>query len=456
MKRLACLLVLVAGFLAACSQNQGAELEPLAINLSQLVRLSGGNFLTSDRNCLVNSFEMPGQGFRVNTKPQDGGLSYEPFTEKSKTAFTIGTELKNTFFSNPSVNQFDTAILVVDDFGTLGSEVYKLGNALFTQREFTATTIETLQDGGVLFHGTLVNRHISEVIRGTKLYSFDNIASSPDRQVYRSNLANPIKLEVISVNVDLSQQRDTAFVASKIESKINELLMQQSTLKIVINMSFALMPCGVYNDFVIWDGQTLGEQTFEDYVRALFNKNVRLGNIEPPDTRGDLVNAIIDSTNSPTDPLKKLINGTDFSCPFLCSAQHNIYVASAGNYSLDREMNPAGWNGVVNVTGSSVDDPTTRATEYFNRGEVMHLAASLKLNPPRFLIRGKPLYYIGTSFSAPTVSVYSALDRAMTQRCTDGVNSLSELAKNLPALTDVPLEDMPDKLGAVSKRCGAN
>lgn len=82
----------------------------------------------------------------------------------------------------------------------------------------------------------------------------------------------------------------------------------------------------------------------------------------------------------------------------------------------------------------------------------MHVAASLRLNPPSN-IGGEPLYYIGTSFSAPTVSVYSALDRAITQRCTDGAFPLSELARILP-LNDKPLEDMQTTKGAVSSYCG--
>jgi hypothetical protein len=481
MKRLACLLCLLVVFLGACSQNRPGEIEALAVNLTQLKGLSNNQqlFLADPNNpglpspgrnrlCLVNSFKMPGQGFNASgVKKQDGGLTYDPlaFTQQSKTAFSLGSELKTGFFSGfvPSAN---TAILVVDDFGKdnpatqAQEEVYTLGTALFTQSEFNATTIENLQSLGALSHGALVFRHVNEVVRGSGLYTLDTAASSATKKVYvRTFGATQLRLEVIAVNVNLSSQQDTATIANSIETKLKNVSPLTAPRNVVINMSFALMPCTVYADYEAWDLQTQDESTFEDYMIALAAKNSV--------NKNELVVAIIESTNrvdvttgKSIDPLAKLIDGTDATCAIQCSAQNHVYVASAGNYSLGRSMYPANWPKVVNVTGSSVDDPSMKAS-FFNRGEVMHVAATLKLNPDRgCFLQGstcKPVYYIGTSFSGPNVSAYSALDIAITRRCAEvGMSPLSELASDVVAIANRPLEDINGKLGAVSRRCGVN
>jgi hypothetical protein len=73
----------------------------------------------------------------------------------------------------------------------------------------------------------------------------------------------------------------------------------------------------------------------------------------------------------------------------------------------------------------------------------MHLAASFELRPPSGLpsnLKPKPVYYLGTSYSAPAVSVFSALDLASRKKCSNG-QSVSKLALNSLNLVDRPLED---------------
>jgi hypothetical protein len=492
MKRLACLFVLVVGFLAACSQTdwQGdSELEAQAVQLVKLIGLNGkplyvdiNDMKENERYCVVNPFKMPGQGFSSSGR-QDGGISYDPlaFTQQSKTASTIGAELKTSFFASvtPSTATTNTAILVVDDFGpnnpaTLADEaVYTLGTALFTQKEFGETTVENLQAQKALSHGALVLRLITDEIVGAGLgYTLDTSVSTAKRKVYVRTLLDGRKYSLtvgaVNINESLStsnpKRSDTTLITNEIVKVLGMGSPGAVSRNVVINMSFALLPCRVFTDYENWNNTTPSvQETFEQYMKALFEKNKVIPATQVTTYEG-LVQDIINSTDVWSDPLKGLIAGTS-GCPFNnCSAKRHVYVASAGNYSLNQAMYPANWPGVVSVTGSSVDNPSTKAS-FFNQGEVMHVAATLKLNPSDrgcFLLPTsscKPVYFIGTSFSAPTVSVYSALDLATVKRCKDpNPNALliSELAKDAPTLVNRPLETIGAMPGAVSVRCGVN
>jgi hypothetical protein len=440
MKRFLYIPILLASLLAGCStENQQPQLEALAYppilqNLKGLVPphlllYDGSQNVDLNPNCPVNEFNMPGQGYRVDSSA--GGLSYAPLTH-SKTPFAVGQGVRSDFFAalTPAMN---ASIIIADDFK---NDVYALGSQVFTQTTLDAATLRALQQNGQLSHGALVFTHVQEVIRGTELYTLDTVASTASKKVYKRQVGTTIKtLTVLAVNTKLV---NTQVISTMIKQNLDALGTSQGRAT-VINMSFGLMPCKVYEDYLKWD--THGLQTFEDYM-------TRLAGFNGVDYKA-LVQAVIESTNLPDDPLLKLIKGTSGAN---YGAAKNIYVGAAGNYSLNYSMYPANWAKVVNVTGSSLDDPTRRDTRFFSQGEVMEVGASLRLDPP---VGGKPLYYIGTSFSTPTVSVYSALDVAMTLRCAEiGMNPISELAKDVPALLDRPLETIGATQGAVSVRCG--
>jgi hypothetical protein len=455
MKRLSAIFVLAA-FLFGCSpERMDVPLEPLAVDLTKLKGLTV-NFLYPPNsandytNCTVNEFELPGQIAFI--KGTEGGLSYKPIT-KFKTAFTIGSELKTSFFAKTNPNT-STAILVVDDFGPTSSPVYALGDGLFKQTTLDLATIKQLQDSNQLSHGALVFRQIRDEILGTGLYTLNSALSTTTKKIYESKISTKFRLTVVAVNTEL---QSTGVIASRIKSAIDALALAPSPTPltgIAINMSFALMPCEVYNDYKAWDSSITDVQTFEDYMKELFNKNTDVAS-----SYDELVQAIVESTNNFNgiqDPLYRLIQGNS---GVNYSARRNAYIASAGNYSLKYSMYPANWANVVNVTGSAVGTPSTRA-DFFNQGEVMHTAASFQLNPGSFCSPNcNPVYYLGTSFSAPTVTTFSALDLATVKRCKNPtLNSMPffELAKDTFSLVDRPLETIGATPGAVSVRCGVN
>lgn len=432
MKRFLYILVLT-GLLAACSQGTQPTLEmlsdpPLPDILVKLKPLA----LPQDKlynpvraenaNCSVNEFSMPPQGYKV--MGSEGGLSYAPLTRTSRFPSSIGAGLRSSFLGN-AAPLLSSLIIIADDFR---GGVYGLSTEVFTQNTLDMTTLKKLQAQGKLSHGALVFRHTQDVILGTGLYTVDSVNSTANKKVYTA-IGSRAKLTILAVDTGL---KDT----TTISTAIRNALIANSARSKVVNMSFGLMPCAVNNDYNLWEPQIAGLQTFEDYMQEL----ARVNEVD----KDQMVKAIIDNTDISTDPLKQLINDLTYG------ASKHTYVGAAGNYSLKYSMYPANWSNVINVTGSSSDNPSIRDARFFNQGEVMHIGASLRLSPP--IPGAKTLYYIGTSFATPTVSAYTALDATRVQRCWEfTTNPISELAKDI-LLVDKPLEGVQ---GAVQVRCGS-
>jgi hypothetical protein len=439
--------VLVLGaILVGCSSGfEGSRLE------SQAVSLTGLKWLTDSKktftapppntpgnyNCVTTEFDIPPQGFRA--QGSTGGLTYAAFAGHA-TSGTVGLSLKNNLLGSYNPTQ-TTEILIVDDFGASSSPAYKLPSDIFSSSA-TSTTLEESIRHGKTTHGAVVIRHTNDALLGSGLYSVLSQTNNGSQTVYQDAQKKSTTLTVTAVNTRLASQ---AIIGNTTRAKITTGDLDRilyDTLKnaprsMVVNMSFVLTPCQVYEDFVV-----SGAATLEQYVERLVVANGRTSNnngLVDTATEFEFVNAIIESTNLSNDPLKKLID--------LFAIKH-IFIGASGNYGLPTAMYPAKWAGVVNVTGSTFDNQSARATTLFNAGEVMSVGSLFKLNPPSS--SGKALYYFGTSYSAPSVSVYSALDLAGKQHCTDSQTYKSELALDTVTMTDSRLES------AVPTRCGAN
>ena len=439
MQKLVFSLALVALLFAGCSQvdpaNTEGRVQAQAMVLSDLRGLTIPQLFVSDPsdwvNCAINEFSMPGQGYWVSGSV--GGLSYQPATT-STTAPKVGAGLQGRFFTGATLNR-SMVILIADDFK---NGVYEVGNALFTQTTLSQPAIQNLQQIGALSHGALVARHARDVLLGTGRYSLVSYSSGEWR--FKEASTNS-RLTVKAIDTGLS---NSAVIADKIKAYLQFLALKNQTA--VVNLSFALMPCAVKTDFEQWDAQNIGVQTFEGYMQALATLNSV--NYE------ELVAAIVESTNLPNDPLLGLINDPAYG------ATRHVYVAASGNFSLKYSMYPANWKNVVNVSGSTASsgpEGRVRNEKFFNQGEIMHTAASLVLSPPPLLLGGKQVYYLGTSFSTPTVSVFSALDLAGWLKCGGG-SGVSKLAINTLDLVDRHLEDwvvsgQVQQKGAVSELC---
>jgi hypothetical protein len=444
--------LLLGAVLAGCSSGfETPELEAQAFSLGGLRKVTLNKPFNPPSpndpgkyNCVTTEFDLPPQGFRLSGST--GGLGYTAFATNT-TVGAVGAGLRGSFFSTFSSTPQNTEILIVDDFGQFDSPSYTLPNTLFTNPN--SQNIQNLINDGSLRHGALVMRHANDAVVGSGLYQVSSQSVNGSQTTFNRNGST---LMVTAVNTRLASQ---AVIAGTTRRKVTTgdlYSILYSTLKyarttLVINMSFVLTPCEVYEDFVL-----SGQPTLEAYIEALASMNNLATNsngvidVTGASSAGEreVVKSIIESTNITNDPLKKLID--------LFAATH-IFVAASGNYGLPTAMYPAKWAGVVNVTGSAIDSQNVRAASFFNAGEVMSAGLLFKLNPPT--ASGKPIYYFGTSYAAPSVSVFSALDLAGKQRCSDNNNQnlKSELALDTPSLIDRRLET---STGAVQTRCGIN
>jgi hypothetical protein len=450
-KRLLYIFVLTTGFLAACSQvTQGPQLEALGItDISQIEWLA----ISEDAakrlglsNCAVNEYNIPGQGFRAFGT--DGGMTYD-LSLTTDTGVTTATARGKGWTNMPGMLapiQRDAVMLVVDDFrgdAQGNNAVYRPLTELFTQSKLDVATLQTLQANNKLSHGSLVFQHAKDVIWGSGRY-LSRFTPSPDTTIFYTDTIPSRLSKKLTVKAINTKFASTGEIAGSITSQaiVNILSpLFASTAGVippmtVINLSFALLPCEVYADFTAVDKLDPDDLTFQTYLEKLANFN--------NDTFDNIANVIVEATNDPNDPLYKLIKSAS-------GATRYIFVAASGNYGFAKTaMYPAKWPGVVDVTGSAVSD-TSKRHERFNIGEVMDVAASFRLKASRFTsnLSAKDVFYLGTSFSAPTVSAYSAIDVASQQRCisTDPLAYRSKLSINSANLVDVPLRN------AVSTLC---
>jgi hypothetical protein len=235
-----------------------------------------------------------------------------------------------------------------------------------------------------------------------------------------------------------------------------------------INMSFTIVPCAVFEDlegFNVEGGFDIGTALpeFGDYVAALAAENGVANNFY-----AELSALLIEPTGSTDEPLLGQIEsctdefeyygalaaplGSTFPIksvpphPFVidpdsdegfvadwrtaveypqefgelllgtswpCSDATAIYVASSGNFGLGYAMYPAAWPLVVSVSSqNAIESDAFSATKSFfsNSGDVMAPGLFYELgrsseDDPELVIA-----YAGTSFSAPVVSLFTALD----------------------------------------------
>ncbi len=450
-------ILLIGLVLAGCSSGfEGGELETQKwskFTLEGKVWVSNTNlkFGPPKDNCVSSDVYSKEQG---QAKTFSGGLTYEPSPfVATTTPRTIGEGLKASFFAtfNPIV---DTEILIIDDFGAGQYELPNFQNY---------TNVDRLLESGEYTHGALVMYHANEVIKGSNLY--DSVTQSSNGQTIYTK--NGKTLKVRAVNTQLASQANVFHNISVHVITTKRLVAVGLPHKLssskVFNMSFGIVPCEVYADFKLSN-----LTTFRQYIERFVVKNYKVSDTKinnkidtPRET--EVLKGIIEITNLPDDPLKKLIAN---------SVARHIFVAAAGNDGLDISMYPANWPGVINVTGSSVEDRNNRLVAEFNKGEVMTVGSLFKITSTNDNDLSNDFYYYGTSFATPSVSAYSALDLAGKQRCTDSNNQnlKSELALDPPTLRDLRLENTNKRvvvgpfnqsitvpvLGAVQTRCGTN
>lgn len=419
---------LLVALLAACAPTELTPPLPIATT-GGLVGLNGDPLnLGVSSSCAVDAFDLPGQGFRHAGSV--GGLSMDT----TVTYGTVPAAFEPTYAAHfaGSAPANDSAIVVVDDYG---NDVFVLGDEVFRQRasanptpDALEATLEGLETANQLSHGAMTAGQINALIYGTG--EFKPLSMAPDEVVWQST-SSGARLVVKAVNIDAANE-DTAHIAALTADALLELEELHGVSRSVVNMSLVVLPCALVDD-----ASASGLGSFESYMGAL----ATLNRID----YDDLIAEVIKSVDDPNDPLFQLIlapNGR---------GEQHLYVASSGNYAMDQAMVPAAWDDVLAVTGSSFSDSGRRDVRLFNAGQVMQIGEWFLLERLEALYgpvvgAQDPMFLAGTSFSAPIVSVFSALDlMSASPRCASA--SGPSLLTDAEPTGDLWLDD------AVAKYC---
>lgn len=363
-------------------------------------------------NCLGNAFEMPGQAW--HTDLTGGGISLG----------TQGLDARPPTFeglygfapSRLDSRAADSEILVIDKFTPAPLNI------------LSGQGSETL----MLSHGSLVEAHLRALLesagfalRSTKplVYAREGRTVTLRRldlaQVYRTkSIAGPALTPSAALAQALQQQLDSESKAIRPKD-------------LVLNMSFAMIPCQVMTTY---------RETRDHWARATppqrYNFNTFLNHVA---TASKLTGSEVQrelTTVSDTEPLKRVI--TQYAQEKRARGASFNAVASSGNFGLGYPTAPAAFGDVISAgmhtwQGKPATDVDGHiwpdAADVNVAGEWFTLSAA---NLRRYCQQGgscitpdvlsNPQHYAafayrGTSFAAPTLSLFLALQQGPSNGC---------------------------------------
>lgn len=400
---------------------------PPPASIDELVGVSGAPLVPNAQapNCVSSFGGRPGQGLqrvgaglqRVGAGLQRvgavGGMFYGPtatFPSSLTSPQDVAAELGGLLVTRSEPN-WNVVLFVVDDFG--GGN-YTLPAALFGLNP----DLNELAPG--ISHGALVLHHLLQM--APKLLPFGDPASKGVTTAFTGEPAywfnageyggyGPFKLYIQTIDVG---DESTDMIPARIRDAAYAYGHHLSQgYDLVVNMSFAVVPCVVLEDFE--NAQELA--TFEDYLDALADVN-EIGS----SYLGELDELVSTPVNVATDPLL-----TYLQCPFpsvlngdnVCDGSGPvngdwgpftslIHVAASGNYGNTYALYPAASEWVVSV-GSlerSASGSGYIVSQYSNLAELAAPGGIFELAT----VGNDTVGYAGTSFAAPVVSLFLAAD----------------------------------------------
>jgi hypothetical protein len=215
----------------------------------------------------------------------------------------------------------------------------------------------------------------------------------------------------------------TSVIMNNISAAISDITVNDPGANIVINMSFAVIPCTQVGSLAAYDAMMsqFDPQTEEDLaaLQAFFAAVVTSGVYEQPLNSGDgLLNFISQSCPE---------GGAESGGCEISGAGIVIAIAAAGNAGENFPYAPAQWGGIVSVSASDEDAlfvSSAALASYSNHGGVML--------PGIWNSLANGTTDVGTSFAAPRYSFMMALLLAGIDNDFCGTGS-----QVLPALPDI-------------------
>ena len=371
---------------------------------SNYIGVNGETLIHEDiGNCPVDETDLPGQGYRA--AGSTGGLAVvaTPYPNMpDPSTYGLAWQVSETFLSTPGFNalgQENIAILVVDNF----SGVYQLGSDVFGLTELDNNIYLDLVQNEQISHGATVFTHLAESLLGAGAI-VNGIDSSQGIAEFDWN-GQSILLQAVD-----TQGENTDFIATELANAIDDKV-SEGFERVAVNMSFVMIPCSVKVDYNAFDNNEIASTPFEDYIEAVADVN---------GTSYEEMRDIL-TTPLPNDLLHELVQVPASSF----GLSHLAYVASSGNYAFEFDMAPARWSEVVGVSSSDFEDnaPSSQASNFSNAGEVMITGAWFHLTDyAGYNEHGgdaMQVLYAGTSYGAPTLTAYMALNLSRTTPACD-------------------------------------
>lgn len=432
---------------AAAELSVGAFAPP-PDSIEELQSLSSNQPLSEEAgNCAAHEIGLPGQGLQavgagLQAVGAVGGLFLGPsasFADRIAAPGDVAWDVAG-LTGDPGYYSV-VGILLVDDFGGH----HDLPAALF-DAGLSEAQLAALVAGGDVSHGALVLHHLRAMLHeigyDTEHESSNGVTGEP---LYVFTTAHGAAIAVQTVD---TAGRDTAEIVATIRAGFEYIsrVGEVEVADFVVNMSFAVVPCAVAADL---GASQVG--TFEEYVTAL-----RLLNGIGEQYEGQLTSLLTTPLGAEDDPLLAYL-----ACPLpvhnqwksVCDGHSHVdgakldslvHVASAGNLGHEFALYPAAWPTVISVSSQDVTAGgfSTLRSSYANSGEVLAPGAFYELSRPG---GDRTLAYAGTSFSAPVVTLFTALDLGGPRLCSPG--SLHEPLATAPALAygandDIPLDSV--------------
>lgn len=419
--------------------------------IGELMTLTTGtNFDEQAGNCAASEFARPGQGLQavgagLQAVGAVGGLFVGDTSTFASSVTTTGTVADQLWGGLTDKKFYDSvALLVVDDFGG----VFDLPSALFGT---DSVDLQALVDEGSLSHGALVLHQLrqlaADALPGFSTFSGKNPRIDDDPYFkFHDSRGHYLMIQAVDV-----AGLDTDLVAQRIRDAVSFIGANGGIgfKQLVVNMSFAVVPCAVVGDAAAVVGSTSAIPNFEAYVAALATAN-GIGR-QYLDELGELVSTPVSVAD---EPLFTYLNcplpvgtGASARCDGMGTGEYAkptvtsmVHVAAAGNFGNDYALYPAAWSTVVSV--GSLDVLSTgygaaRST-FSNAGTILAPGNAFTLAAKD----GRTIAYAGTSFSAPVVSLFAALDQMLkTTQCAPG--SLTGPQAQAPALAGATLAGYP-------------
>ena len=387
------------------------EIEPdvlTAIRSGPLINEDLGSCILSDFSFNPQPFRVRGTPFRVRGTPfRVRGTSDEILVDgvAAIAASSIGKDFQTTLadFIDGNVQE-DVGIVVLDDFG---EATYFLDSIMFEVEELLPEMLIEFETQGFSSHGALVMNHMNGVLEGLGTFELANVSAGTVTWQHKDTGKKLV------IKAAVPNDFETGEVAAALGDAISSL-RAEGINNIVTNMSFIILPCSIVKDFVV---QKIIYPSLFDYLATVVEDNVRAV-MNRQNIPAILTNEVAEQVSTLViDALKPVDTEGDPLRLAMLAEPNVLFVGAAGNFGRDVAAYPAAWDEVLAVSASLSGEKA----DFSNTGDVMVAGAWFQLGNPAGLngdgLSSSSVVYAGTSFAAPAVSVFSALDLANGGRC---------------------------------------